>query len=561
MFKTTLCLGALVAAVAPACADDLRVPSAIASVTVYPVGAAVVRTAHATLPAGSSVVLVDGLPQELDADSLKVEGSADHPIAIASVETRLVAAYAEKDPRRVAIEGEIEALQDKLAVIGDRLGAIDGRRRFLERLIEATPAGFGKGLAEGTGNIDQWTTATTTIGAGLTAIADETRAAKIAERDINRQLDERNAALADLPAPAAHVDARIALSTDAPTSGTLSISYRTPSARWVPTYDAHLTIGEGGAEGGAEPSLTIVRRAEVTQATGEDWDGVEMTLSTAAVAGGTAAPDIDPLLVSLYDPSANVLNEVAKSRDFLAAPAPVAPAATTAADSAGNAAGDTPAEYQEAAADFGDFRAEYHVPGRVSVESGEGARSLQIATEKASAKLMVRSVPMLSDAAYLQAAFTPPAGAPLLPGRVALFRDGTFVGNGSVPFTNAGREIDLGFGVDDRVRVVRTALDRETGEHGILSSRKTDRRRYKISVENLHARPMDITVLDRVPYAEDENVSITRLAESSPATVTDVDDKRGVLAWTYTYGPGESRDILNGYEVTWPAGQSVVSLD
>jgi uncharacterized protein (TIGR02231 family) len=305
-----------------------------------------------------------------------------------------------------------------------------------------------------------------------------------------------------------------------------------------------------------------VRRAEVTQATGEDWDGVEMTLSTAAVAGGTAAPDIAPLLVSLYDPSANVLNEVAKSRDFLTAPAPVPPAATTAADSAGNAAGgEATAEYQEAAADFGDFRAEYHVPGRVSVESGEGARSLQIATEKASAKLAVRSVPMLSDAAYLQAAFTPPAGAPLLPGRVALFRDGTFVGNGSVPFTNPGREIDLGFGVDDRVHVVRTALDRETGEHGILSSRKTDRRRYRISVENLHTRPMDITVLDRVPYAEDENVSITRLAESSPATVTDVDDKRGVLAWTYTYGPGESRDILNGYEVSWPAGQSVVSLD
>jgi hypothetical protein len=44
-------------------------------------------------------------------------------------------------------------------------------------------------------------------------------------------------------------------------------------------------------------------------------------------------------------------------------------------------------------------------------------------------------------------------------------------------------------------------------------------------------------------------------------TVTDVDDKRGVLAWSYTYGPGEARDILNGYEVSWPAGQSVVSLD
>jgi hypothetical protein len=224
MFKTTLCLGALVVAVAPAFADDLSVASAISAVTVYPAGATVVRTANATLPAGPSVVLVDDLPMELDADSLKVEGTADHPIAITSVETRVVPADPERDPRRVAIEGEIEALQDKLAVISDRLGAIDGRRRFIERLIEATPEGFGKGLAEGAGSIDQWTTAATTIGAGLNAIAEEARAARIEERAINRQLDERKAALADLPAPAAHVAARIVLATDAPTAGTLSIS-------------------------------------------------------------------------------------------------------------------------------------------------------------------------------------------------------------------------------------------------------------------------------------------------------------------------------------------------
>ena len=60
-----------------------------------------------------------------------------------------------------------------------------------------------------------------------------------------------------------------------------------------------------------------------------------------------------------------------------------------------------------------------------------------------------------------------------------------------VPFTNPGAEIDLGFGVDDNVKVVRTELERATGEHGILSSRKTDLRRFKITVENLHGRPIE----------------------------------------------------------------------
>jgi uncharacterized protein (TIGR02231 family) len=219
------------------------------------------------------------------------------------------------------------------------------------------------------------------------------------------------------------------------------------------------------------------------------------------------------------------------------------------------------AKYIEAAADFGDFRAEYVVPGRVSVDSGKGARSMRIATEQVVARIEVRAVPMLSDAAYLHAAFVPPDGAPMLAGRVALFRDGSFVGNGDLPFGRAGRELNLGFGIDDRVRVTRVVLDRETGQHGLITSRKTDTRRFKVTVDNLHSQPVEIAVYDRIPYAEDENVNVTRLGDMTEPTVVNVDDRRGVLAWTYTYEPGETREILNGYEVSWPADKQLVSLD
>jgi uncharacterized protein (TIGR02231 family) len=224
-------------------------------------------------------------------------------------------------------------------------------------------------------------------------------------------------------------------------------------------------------------------------------------------------------------------------------------------------AGEEAAKYIEAAADFGDFRAEYVVPGRVSVDSGKGARSMRIATEQVVARIEVRAVPMLSDAAYLHAAFVPPDGAPMLAGKVALFRDGTFVGNGELPLGRAGRELNLGFGIDDRVRVTRVALDRETGQHGILTSRKTDARRFKITIDNLHSQPVEIAVYDRIPYAEDDSVAIVRLRDMTEPTVVNVDDRRGVLAWTYTYEPGETREILNGYEVSWPADKQLVALD
>ena len=186
---------------------------------------------------------------------------------------------------------------------------------------------------------------------------------------------------------------------------------------------------------------------------------------------------------------------------------------------------------------------------------------MRIATEAVAAKLEVRAVPMLSDAAFLHAAFVPPDGAPMLAGKVALFRDGTFVGNGELPFGSAGRELNLGFGVDDRVRVTRVALERETGEHGLLSSRKTDTRRFKITVDNLHSQPIDIAVLDRIPYAEDENVTVVRLDDAHRADGRRRRRPARRAGWTYTYQPGETREILNGYEVSWPADMQVVSLE
>lgn len=554
MLKTKFLAGAVFFAAAwPAGAAELDADSHIDHVTVYPSGATVVRLATLQLPAGDHVVTIDDLPADFDTASLKVEGGGTAGFAISSVETRFVPARDVTDPARQALEDAIEGIQDRIAAIDDRLGALDGRRRFLEQLIQTTPTGFGAALSEGNGAIDQWTAAAVAIGDGLGQVADAVRAANLERRDLTKELQARQTELAALPAPLGRTAVRIALAADAPASAALSLSYQTYAANWVPAYDAQLVTAE--AEG--KPSLTIVRRAEVTQATGEDWSNVALTLSTMRTAGGTAAPVLSPTLVSFYDGYTYAPAASAAMEEAAAMPRP-APAPELLDQLAAMGGEGVLAKVIEAGANFGDFRAEYVVPGRVSVDSGEGARAIQIATEAVPVRLEVRAVPMLADAAYLHAAFIPAEGAPLLPGRVALYRDGTFVGNGELPMARAGREVNLGFGIDDRVRISRVALERRLGEHGLLSSRKTDEQRFKITVDNLHSQPITITVYDRIPYAEDEQIAITRLSGGTEPTAVDADDRRGVLAWSYVYGPGESREILTGYEVSWPGDREVL---
>jgi uncharacterized protein (TIGR02231 family) len=214
-------------------------------------------------------------------------------------------------------------------------------------------------------------------------------------------------------------------------------------------------------------------------------------------------------------------------------------------------------DFSEAKADFGNFRADYIIEGPVTVTTDTGERSLRIATEEADAHISIVSTPRISAEAYLQAEFTLESGAALLAGAVSLFRDGAYVGSDSVAFTNPGDEVDFGFGADDQVKVTLTEISRQTGTQGFLSSTGTDERRYQIEVENLHAIPVEITIYDRVPYSENEQITVRRLPTATAPSEEDFEDRRGVLAWTYTYAADETRTINNDYLVSWPSNQTV----
>src|SRR5262245_49880496 len=108
----------------PAAAAELMSKSTIQSVTVFADGAAVIRRAPVVLPAGWTTVIVDDLPADIEADSLRVDGSADSAINIASVETRLLPTDPDQDQSRKTLNEEVQALQDRLDGIADHIAAL-----------------------------------------------------------------------------------------------------------------------------------------------------------------------------------------------------------------------------------------------------------------------------------------------------------------------------------------------------------------------------------------------------------------------------------------------------
>jgi len=79
--------------------------------------------------------------------------------------------------------------------------------------------------------------------------------------------------------------------------------------------------------------------------------------------------------------------------------------------------------------------------------------------------LAVRSVPVIDPTAFLEASFTQSEDAPLLPGRVAIYRDGVFIRSQSHGCPRKDETVRLGFGADDKVkgRTFRRQTQRRIG--------------------------------------------------------------------------------------------------
>jgi len=138
-------------------------------------------------------------------------------------------------------------------------------------------------------------------------------------------------------------------------------------------------------------------------------------------------------------------------------------------------------------------------------------------------------------------------GQPFLPGKVALYQDGAFVGMTEIDFIAEGEGFSVFVGVADHLKLSRK-LDRK---HSALIRKKRNRMRvsFIVTVENLSSEPTSLTLADRIPVSENKEIKVDRVAITPPTKP----DSQGILNWKLTLKPKEKREFRIGYQVEYPA--------
>jgi uncharacterized protein (TIGR02231 family) len=352
-------------AVTPAGAADLDASSAVDAVTVYPDGASITRLIALDLPSGDTTLVAKDFPLTLDPTSLRVEGEAGAKLTIGAIDA--------KPPRAAPpvnlpeLDKRLEALKDQRADLQGAINAAAERRKFAERFAEASPVGIGdKGEAR---PLSEWR-------AAFAAVAEEVASADTAIRDAERKQRELDREIARLESdraqkPPSKLEVRLEVATAAATRATLRVTYVVRNARWLPLYDARLDTGAKDRK----PALELVRRAEITQNTGEDWSNVALAVSTVRTARGGKAPDLNSLIVQ-YPPPPRAAASVSAPA---AAPPDRLQQFRFAGGNSDGAVMEKAAE-QQAAAEIGSFQVAFKIPGRVSLGAADGAKSLRVSS-------------------------------------------------------------------------------------------------------------------------------------------------------------------------------------
>ena len=522
-------IAALLASATPALADTIEAPATIRAVTLFPRGAQVLREVTVNAPAGRHEILVPGLPEGTDISTLRVTGEGVKIGAISLIDGRAPALVSPDSPPIKAARARLDQAREALANAQDQVATIRAKAQAAQDQID-----FLKGAGTQVSDPAQLQAMAQMVGDQILAASERAIAAKADARraeaalaPLQKAVTQAQAALDAQQNPAQNHDV---LRATIEGSGRFTITTFAGNAGWQPTYDLRLDA--------RTDRLEMERFVSVHQATGEDWHGVDLTLSTARPGAQSAPAPVYPRLARIGPPM--VAQPLSKSLSRTAgAPEPMMAEAALSDTAALQMQGET---------------VTYHYPSPVDLRDGVDDLRLKLDTKTLPVSVLAEAVPLSDPQAYRVAEGTNDTGEILLPGPANLFADGAMVGQTHLPMIAAGDKLRLGFGAIEGIRLSRTLPDTTEGDRGLISKSNERREVVQIDVKNLTKRDWPMRVIDRVPYSEQNDLKITNTF-SPPPSATNYDDKRGVLAWNFDLPAGADKQIRSETTLTWPTDQ------
>lgn len=525
-FAGALCLATLTA---PALAFAERADP-IDRVVVYGDRAQITRKTTVRCEKGEARARFGPLPRGLVERTLR--GDAAGGATAVGVVSRLVEYGPERDERLAPLEAQLEAFDAQLAALDLRTQALDAAEADVQRFVEFFGLTAAREARAGKPPVDRWRQALDAFRQGALERVDTRREITDEQRRLNREralVQRRFDALAGLGTDDAW-QAEVAVDCGKVGRATVTLSYVVPGATWRPEYDLRFgsTVGKG--------RVTLGIGAAVQQATGEDWKGATLVLSSARPWLGVEAPTPAPLRVGGRKKSeGKVLVQARERRRTLKRDQP--------AEDSGGPSG--------AALDDKGQSVTWTLPNRVDIRSDGRPYWVPIDRIRTRGEAKYVAVPKRTGHVYRLVQFDNPARYPLLAGRLHTWRGDSFVGTQELEHTGPGAPIEASLGIDASLRVERVVLDDRTRDPGFLSSTRTLPRAFSFTVRSTHDKAATVELRENIPVSKVDDVKV-RIDKKQTTAGYEHDGVTGLVTFTAKVPAGGEETVKLGYSIALP---------
>ena len=550
---------ALAASVADGPEDpaDKGVASRIARVTVYSDRALVSREAAVTLAGEATVYRFKRLPGWVDEGSVRASTSAGKIVDV-SVERRFLARSTDEGFRKAEQDHKdllrkSQALDDELAILDAQQKHVDAIKVFsLEKLADD---GVKRDI-----KVDSYGEVIDFVSGTLRKTAASRRDVQAAREHLAPDIEASARNLDELGRLTKLEETTVLVTVQgAPGPATLTLTYATPGATWEPMHEIRTSA--------ADPdSVELNSFAVVTQTTGEDWSNAELSFSTQSSSDSERIPELEMLALGKpVEVSRSVTRQLTSfssaqkkfeeqnlhwNRMNQASSKRVSEVEQFERSYSSNLAllERVQSKTVEIFAGLQTRGTTAHFVARDPVIVRSDGRSIRarIGGSKIQTVRRIIAAPEESLNAAVTLEMANKTGQALLPGAVARYQDGAFLGMTDIEFVAKDEDFSVFFSVADQVKLARE-LDRHQSSL-VRNARNRMQLSFVSKAKNLSDRPVTLVIAERIPVSENTEIRVGNV-KIGPSEKPDV---KGIVRWTVTLAAREERDFRVSYQVEYP---------
>lgn len=580
--------------------------------TVYFSGAELTHTVNVSLRQGENSLTIEGLTPNIDVNSLKINVNNSVMVAASEFTTDYLTEKKSSD--------YIKKLKDSIdnynAMIARLASAVKINTSSLELLKKGVENNLSNKTEGSTSMVKKHLT-TAEITQNLDYYNNKAAALEKSIYDDNLKKTELSQKLTNLQAQLRQEQGKkgvfngilnLNLVASYATNATVTVSYFTSQARWVPFYDMVVTD--------ASKPVNLKGRSKVSQNTGIDWNNINITLSTATPSKTKDAPVFDTWFLDFvynnygYYGGMNkkmsnaITYDMAESKDAIALEeSAVSNVKARAVRSVSDAqqilyvvdgvpydgdiseinpnsiASTTVLKEAQATAMYGsrgaggvvlittkkmeDYIAveekniamEYKIDLPYTIPGNGKEQIINLKDYNLSPEYKFYAAPKLDQNAFLVADFKDWEKLNILSGLANITYDGTYVGQTYLNTSQTNNVMSVTLGSDKRISVKREKLT-DFSQVKILGSDTKVTLAYKITVKNNQNKAVKFTLKEQYPISSQKEIKVELLDKETTKPTYNKEDI-GVVTWDFDLAAGESREFRIAYSVKYPKDKKI----